>query len=136
MTPRRRGSRQRSREKSRQDVISSKVAWRRGKSMCNTRSVEMGTSKRNRNIRKKIGRRKSVVRSKRGLRRKRSKGTPKQFYSAGEIQIWKDVCFLAFFPISLLHATNKLDIFFSIVCHADSLGQTEHFLVALSHCNT
>ena len=31
---------------------------------------------------------------------------PKQFDSAGEIQIWKDVCF-CFFPIPLSHATNE-----------------------------
>ena len=52
------------------------------------------------------------------------KGTPKQFDSGCEIQIWKDVFFL-FFSSSLIplsHATKKMDIF-SIL------------FVALSHCN-
>ena len=31
----------------------------------------------------------------------------------------------AFFPISLLHETNKFDIIFSIVCCTESLRQTE-----------
>ena len=51
-------------------------------------------------------------------------GTPKQFDSAGEIQIWKDVCFWVFFQVFVLHATNKLDIFFSIICRTESLQET------------
>ena len=50
------------------------------------------------------------------------KGNTKQFVSAGDIQIWVDVCFLLFYPISLLHATQKLDIFSLL-------------FVALSHCD-
>ena len=61
--------------------------------------------------------------------------TPKQFDSAGDIQFWRDVCFWLFFSISLLHATKKLDYFFTIVCCTESLQQTEFLFVALSHCN-
>ena len=52
----------------------------------------------------------------------KDQGTPKQFGSGGEIQIWKDVSFWLFFPIPLSHATKKLDIFsvlFVAVSHCD-----------------
>ena len=43
--------------------------------------------------------------------------------------------FLAFFSISLLHATKKFDNFFlTIVCCTLSLRQTEFWFVTLSHC--
>ena len=51
-----------------------------------------------------------------------SKGTPKQFDSAAEIQIWKDVCFWLFFQF-LCHMTQRNKIFFSVL------------FVALSHCD-
>ena len=49
------------------------------------------------------------------------KGTPKQFDSGGELQIWMDVCFGFISPIPLSHATKKLDMFFSsnIFCCTD-----------------
>ena len=40
-----------------------------------------------------------------------------------------------FSPIFLLHATKKLDNFFTIVCRTESLRQTEFWFVALSHYN-
>ena len=51
-----------------------------------------------------------------------SKGSPKQFDSAGEIQIWKGVCFWLFFQFVCY--TQQINwIFFSVL------------FVALSHCD-
>ena len=60
----------------------------------------------------------------------------RRYHFAGEIIIWMCVCFWVFFsPISLLHATKKLDNFFTIVCRTESLQETEFWFLALSHSN-
>ena len=51
-----------------------------------------------------------------------TQGTPKQFDSAGEIQIWKDVCFWLIFQF-LCDMPQKNQIYF------------QYFFVALSHCD-
>ena len=76
-----------------------------------------------------------------------NKGTPKQFDSGGEIQIWKDVCFWLFFQF-LWHMPQRNYIYFqycllhwvdvtkiNFVCYTESLRQMIFLFVALSHCD-
>ena len=76
------------------------------------------------------------------------KGTPKQFDSAGETQIWKDVCFWLFLsqfvcPMPLINR-NFLSILFVALSHCDKqkfsllhwiTATIKKMFVALSHCD-
>ena len=79
--------------------------------------------------------------------KKQFQGTPKQFGSSGEIQIWKDVSFWLFFQF-LCHMPQRNWIFFQyclsqwvtatkncFVCRTEPLRQTDLLFVALSHCD-
>ena len=78
---------------------------------------------------------------------KQKKGTPKQFGSGGEIQVWKDVSFWLFYQF-LCHMPQRNWIFFQyclsqwvtatkncFVCRTEPLRQTDFLFVALGHCD-